>query len=144
MWLHRENEYEWKYIGVWLDMLPEEFCNKIKLMISDCEPESIFLPFYISQFPTPIEMIQLNLRIRNSIPAVLDVNDKKQIELQTEKITELEKENRLALERIICNSNSCSSSINVYLNSRDEFRCISFLRFINRRSAELMEKFPWV
>ena len=33
MWLHRENEYEWKYIGIWLDMLPKEFVDNISGII---------------------------------------------------------------------------------------------------------------
>ena len=78
MWLHRENEYEWKYIGVWLDLLPEEFCTKVKGLISDYEVESIFLPF--EQYPTVVDMVQDSLKVRNSIPAVIDVNDKKQNE----------------------------------------------------------------
>lgn len=119
MWLHRENEYEWKYIGVWLDLLPEEFCTKVKGLISDCELESIFLTF--EQYSKAVDMVQNSLKVRNSIPAVIDVNDKKQIEKNLVRIEEIEttvknlKETLLSKELL---------QLNVYINSRDEFRMI--------------------
>lgn len=30
MLLHRKNNYEWRYIGLWFDMLPEVIRSKIK------------------------------------------------------------------------------------------------------------------
>lgn len=45
MWLHRENEYEWKYIGVWLDMLPEQVLSKVVNQNTDLLPESTLVLF---------------------------------------------------------------------------------------------------
>lgn len=111
---------------MWLDILPEEFCNKIKLVIPDCEPESIFLPFCISQFPTPIEMIQPSLSIRNSIPAVIDVNDKKQIEKHAAKIKDLENNRRLFMEGIQNEKKLSAFGLTVYLNDSSQFKSLRF------------------
>ena len=45
MWLHRENEYEWKYIGLWLDMLPEQVLSKVVNQNTDLLPESTLVLF---------------------------------------------------------------------------------------------------
>ena len=119
MWLHRENEYEWKYIGVWLDLLPEEFCTKVKGLISDCEVESIFLPF--EQYPTVVDMVQNSLKVRNSIPAVIDVNDKKQNEKRCARIEEIEIAVKNFREALMFDE---MVYLYVYINSKNEFRVI--------------------
>lgn len=125
MWLHRENEYEWKYVGVWLDLLPESFCNKVKPLIPDCEMESIFLTF--SKYPTALSMVQDNLKVRNSIPAVIDVNDKKQQDKRRARIEEIEiavsnLRESLMLDEIVY--------LYVYINTNDEFRVIQLREVI--------------
>lgn len=115
MWLHRENEYEWKYIGVWLDSLPKEFYNKIKSQIPDYELESIFVPF--KQYANPMDMIQDSLKIRNSIPAILDVNSKTQNEIHNAKISALEIKNAESVKLIL----QSTKKLLIYMNSKDRF-----------------------
>lgn len=118
MWLHRKNEYEWKYIGAWLESFSQDFCSKVKSLIPDCELETVFVPF--STYSTPLEMIQESLKIRNSIPALIDVNDKKQNEKRVARIEELE----TIREQNIRNLESEALEFCVYINSTDEFRKI--------------------
>ena len=116
MWLHRKNEYEWKYIGAWLESFSQDFCSKVKSLIPDCELESVFVPF--SPYYKSLEMIQDSLKIRNSIPAVIDVNDKKQNEKRAARIEELE----TIREQNIRNLESDALEFCVYINSTDEFK----------------------
>lgn len=122
--MHRENEYEWKYIGVWLDMLPETICNKVKCMIQNCEPKTIFVIH--GQYKNPLEMVQTSLLIRNSIPAVIDVNDKRQIEKRVAKIKDLENNRRLFIEGIMNGKSLCAFGVTVYLNDTSEFKYLRF------------------
>lgn len=122
MWLHRENEYEWKYVGIWLDMLPAEFIDKIKCKINYSNLESIFVPF--RSYPKTVYMLQENLRIRNSIPGVIDVNDKNQQEAKNKKIDILE----LIRESLLSILLSDSRYVVVYFNEIDEFKLITILQ----------------
>lgn len=122
MWLHRENEYEWKYVGIWLDMLPAEFIDKIKCQINYSNLESIFVPF--RSYPKTVYMLQENLRIRNSIPGVIDVNDKNQQEAKNKKIDILE----LIRESLLSILLSDSRYVVVYFNEIDEFKLITILQ----------------
>lgn len=118
MWLHRKSEYEWKYIGAWLESFSQDFFSKVKSLIPDCELESVFVLF--SPYSKTIEMIQESLKIRNSIPALIDVNDKKQNEKRAARIEELE----MIREQNIRNLESEALEFCVYINSTDEFRKI--------------------
>ena len=119
MWLHRENEYEWKYIGIWLDMLPKEFLDKVKCQISDSNFKSIFVPF--RSYPKAVYMIQKNLRIRNSIPGVIDVNDKNQQEEKNKRIEILEAVRKNLLSVLL----NDSKYVVVYMNETDRFQMVS-------------------
>lgn len=87
-------------------------------MIPDCELETVFVPF--STYSTHLDMIQESLRMRNSIPALIDVNDKKQNEKRAARIEELE----TIREQNIRNLESDALEFSVYINSTDEFRTI--------------------
>jgi len=55
---HRENECEWRYVGIWADML-----GKSILDFSE-ENKKIFLVLF-KEYDTPLQALQENLQIRN-------------------------------------------------------------------------------
>lgn len=73
MWLHRQNEYEWKYIGVWLDMLPDQVQSKVVNQNADLLPESTL--FLFKTCINTLDMIQANLSYRNLISVIKNNND---------------------------------------------------------------------
>lgn len=81
MWLHRENEYEWKYIGVWLGMLPEQVLSKVVNQNTDLLPESTLVLF--KKYINALDMIQTNLSFRNLISEIKNNNDLEKEEKKT-------------------------------------------------------------
>ena len=58
--IHKENEWEWKFVGIWADMIKDnELAEKLK-NFSASETLILFKPY-----EKPLEIIQENLRLRN-------------------------------------------------------------------------------
>ena len=58
--IHKENEWEWKFIGIWADMIKDTgLAEKLKNF-----PASKTLILF-KPFEKPLEIIQENLRLRN-------------------------------------------------------------------------------
>ena len=55
---HRENEYEWRYVGIWADMLDKSILN------SDEENKKDFLVLF-KEYDTLLQALQDNLQLRN-------------------------------------------------------------------------------
>jgi hypothetical protein len=56
--LHRENEWEWRFIGIWADMLDKSILN------SDEENKKDFLVLF-KEYDSLLQVLQENLRLRN-------------------------------------------------------------------------------
>ena len=58
--IHKENEWEWKFVGIWADMIKDtELTEKLKNFPAS-ETLILFKPY-----EKPLEIIQENLRLRN-------------------------------------------------------------------------------
>ena len=55
---HRENEYEWRYVGIWADML-----DKSILDLEEANTKAFLVLF--KEYVTPLQIVQENLRLRN-------------------------------------------------------------------------------
>ncbi len=55
---HRENEWEWRFVGIWADMLD------ISISVSDEENKENYLILF-KEYDTPLQVLQENLRLRN-------------------------------------------------------------------------------
>ena len=58
--IHKENEWEWKFVGIWADMIKDNgLADKLKNF-----PASKTLILF-KPYEKPLEIIQENLRLRN-------------------------------------------------------------------------------
>ena len=58
--IHKENEWEWKFVGIWADMIKDtRLAEKLKNFPAS-ETLILFKPY-----EKPLEIIQENLRLRN-------------------------------------------------------------------------------
>lgn len=58
--IHKENDWEWKFVGIWADMIKDTgLAEKLK-NFSASETLILFKPY-----EKPLEIIQENLRLRN-------------------------------------------------------------------------------
>ena len=58
--IHKENEWEWKFVGIWADMIKDSgLAEKLKNFPAS-ETLILFKPY-----EKPLEIIQENLRLRN-------------------------------------------------------------------------------
>lgn len=58
--IHKENEWEWKFVGIWADMIKDiELAEKLRNFPAS-ETLILFKPY-----EKPLEIIQENLRLRN-------------------------------------------------------------------------------
>jgi len=55
---HRENEWEWRFVGIWADMLD------ISISVSDEENKENYLILF-KEYDSPLQVLQENLRLRN-------------------------------------------------------------------------------
>ena len=55
---HRGNEWEWRFVGIWADMLDKSILD------FDEENEKDFLVLF-KEYDTPLQVLQENLRLRN-------------------------------------------------------------------------------
>lgn len=120
MWLHKENEYEWKYCGIWLDMIEDiTFKTSVLQHMIDVNEEEIFLCF--ESYETPVEMFSSNLYVRNSI---FNIQNNK-------KLSPVEKDDAIKLieEKVIQyrNAFTLKTAITVYLNEQNRFVKINLI-----------------
>ena len=118
MLLHRKNNYEWRYIGLWFDMLPELIQFRIKPQIQGYNTEEVFVLF--EPCSNPFEMIQKNLSIRNTIPAVIDANYKKKIDQRNMVFQKFD----AAKDAFINELSNTSSELYLYINDKNLFKTI--------------------
>ena len=55
---HRGNEYEWRFVGIWADMLDKSILD------FDEENKKDFLVLF-KEYDSPLQVLQENLRLRN-------------------------------------------------------------------------------
>ena len=70
---HRENEYEWRYVGIWADML-----DKSILELEDANTKAFLVLF--REYDSPIQVVQENLRLRNLYNLYKTNNSKSEIQ----------------------------------------------------------------
>lgn len=70
---HRENEYEWRYVGIWADML-----DKSILELEDANTKAFLVLF--KEYDSPIQVVQENLRLRNLYNLYKTNNSKSEIQ----------------------------------------------------------------
>ena len=56
--IHRENEYEWRFVGIWADMLDKSILD------FDEENKKDYLVLFM-EYDNPLQVLQENLRLRN-------------------------------------------------------------------------------
>lgn len=56
--IHRENDWEWKFVGIWADMLDKS------ILELDQEDVKDFLVLF-KEYDSPLQVLQENLRLRN-------------------------------------------------------------------------------
>jgi len=61
---HRENDYEWKYVGIWGDLLDDKMKDLLKQKFPDYSLSELFIAY--GNFNTPVEIINENLTKRNN------------------------------------------------------------------------------
>ena len=72
LWVHRDNKEEWRYIGIWADML--ESCI-LAIGIADLSNYLILFKDYDNQ----IQILQDNLQLRNIYNKHVAFNEKEEI-----------------------------------------------------------------
>jgi len=119
MWLRRD-EYEWKYCGIWLDMIEDTtFKTSVLQHLIDVKEDEIFLCF--ESHETPVEMVSSNLCVKNNISRIQN-NSKLSASEKEEAIKSIE-------EKVIQYRNTFNlrTAITVYLNEQNRFVKINLL-----------------
>lgn len=57
-WIHKENQDEWRFVGIWADMLDENFLQE-----ENVKPKDFLILF--REFNSPLDAVKENLRLRN-------------------------------------------------------------------------------
>ncbi len=79
--IHKENEWEWKFVGIWADMIKDTgLAEKLK-NFSASETLILFKPY-----EKPLEIIQENLRLRNQYNQLKSCDKKNDVKVMEEAI----------------------------------------------------------
>ncbi len=79
--IHKENEWEWKFVGIWADMIKDTgLAEKLKNF-----PASKTLILF-KPYEKPLEIIQENLRLRNQYNQLKSGGKKDDIQLMEDSI----------------------------------------------------------
>ena len=79
--IHKENEWEWKFVGIWADMIKDNgLAEKLKNF-----PASKTLILF-KPYEKPLEIIQENLRLRNQYNQLKSGGKKDDIQLMEDAI----------------------------------------------------------
>ena len=70
---HRENECEWRYVGIWADML-----DKSILELEEANTRAFLVLF--KEYDSPLQIVQENLRLRNIYNQYKTNNSKSEIQ----------------------------------------------------------------
>lgn len=70
---HRENECEWRYVGIWADML-----DKSILELEEANTKAFLVLF--KEYDSPLHIVQENLRLRNIYNQYKTNNSKSEIQ----------------------------------------------------------------
>ena len=79
--IHKENDWEWKFVGIWADMIKDNgLAEKLKNFPAS-ETLILFKPY-----EKPLEIIQKNLRLRNQYNQLKSGGKKDDIQLMEDAI----------------------------------------------------------
>lgn len=79
--IHKENEWEWKFVGIWADMIKDTgLAEKLKNFPAS-ETLILFKPY-----EKPLEIIQENLRLRNHYYQLKSCDKKKDVKVMEDAI----------------------------------------------------------
>ena len=79
--IHKENEWEWKFVGIWADMIKDTgLAEKLK-NFSASETLILFKPY-----EKPLEIIQENLRLRNQYNQLKSCDKKNDVKVMEDAI----------------------------------------------------------
>lgn len=79
--IHKENEWEWKFVGIWADMIKDTgLAEKLK-NFSASETLILFKPY-----EKTLEIIQENLRLRNHYYQLKSCDKKKDVKVMEDAI----------------------------------------------------------
>ena len=103
--IHKENEWEWKFVGIWADMIKDTgLAEKLK-NFSASETLILFKPY-----EKPLEIIQENLRLRNQYNQLKSGGKKDDIKIMED-----------AIQKQI---ESLPFSTELYINSLESDNCL--------------------
>ena len=79
---HRENDYEWRFVGIWADMISKNILKQNEANLQD------FLVLF-KKYDTSLQVLQDNLRLRNlynkyKMTNLTDAIDKMDKEIETQ------------------------------------------------------------
>ena len=79
--IHKENEWEWKFVGIWADMIKDtRLAEKLKNFPAS-ETLILFKPY-----EKPLEIIQENLRLRNRYNQLKSCDKKNDVKVMEDAI----------------------------------------------------------
>jgi len=79
--IHKENEWEWKFVGIWADMIKDTgLAEKLKNFPAS-ETLILFKPY-----EKPLEIIQENLRLRNHYYQLKSCDKKNDVKIMEDAI----------------------------------------------------------
>ena len=77
--IHRENEYEWRFVGIWADMLDKSILD------FDEENKKDYLVLF-KEYDSPLQVLQENLRLRNLYNQFISNNSVTEIQKMEDEI----------------------------------------------------------
>lgn len=114
MWLHKQNEYEWKNIGIWFEMASQELQKQIKASLPGEDYNQVFLVF--KDYDSATAMVSENLCIRNKIASIPNNPELSKAEIKTQ-LEQIENTREQSIQDLEIKNPIC-----VYLNAKDEFK----------------------
>ena len=79
--IHKENEWEWKFVGIWADMIKDNGLAEKRKNFPASKTLILFKPY-----EKPLEIIQENLRLRNQYNQLKSGGKKDDIQLMEDAI----------------------------------------------------------
>ena len=79
--IHKENDWEWKFVGIWADMIKDTGLAEKPKNFPASETLILFKPY-----EKPLEIIQENLRLRNQYNQLKSGGKKDDIQLMEDAI----------------------------------------------------------
>lgn len=79
--IHKENDWEWKFVGIWADMIKDNGLTEKLKNFPASETLILFKPY-----EKPLEIIQENLRLRNQYNQLKSGGKKDDIKIMEDSI----------------------------------------------------------